>query len=469
MAARFVTVDHDRRLLLPPDIREWVPAGHLVHFVMDAVEELDMSEAKVNERGTGDEQYPPGMMLGLLIYCYASGMFSSRVIERMSYENVAVRLLCADTHPDHDTICTFRRRNAELLHRAFAQVLELAARCGVLKVGGVTVAIDGTKILANASKHSAVSYERAGQQMQELDLEITQLLAKAEEVDSKPLEDGLSIPEEVTRRQERKAKLAAARAEMEARAHARAQAERVEYEAKVAARDAARAAGKKPRGEEPTPPSEQPTAKDQVNFTDPESRIMPGGGAFVQAFNAQAGVEISSRLIVTQRVTNAPNDKRELAANMAVMEPAVGSVKTVLVDNGFYSEEAVRAVEENEQGESTGTRVLAALKRDRHGRRVADLEKKEDPCEPEPEAPFKDHMAHRVATKAGRLLYKQRQQTIEPVFGIIKEAMGFRRFSMRGKIKTALEWTLVCLAYNLRRLHRVGTSMGTASQALAAA
>ena len=157
MAARFVTVDHDTRLLLPPDIREWVPAGHLVHFVMDAVEELDMSEAKVNERGTGDEQYPPGMMLGLLIYCYASGMFSSRVIERMSYENVAVRLLCADTHPDHDTICTFRRRNAELLHRAFAQVLELAARCGVLKVGGVTVAIDGTKILANASKHSAVS------------------------------------------------------------------------------------------------------------------------------------------------------------------------------------------------------------------------------------------------------------------------------------------------------------------------
>ena len=298
------------------------------------------------------------------------------MIERMSYENVAVRLLCADTHPDHDTICTFRRRNAELLHRAFAQVLELAARCGVLKVGGVTVAIDGTKILANASKHSAVSYERAGQQMQELDLEITQLLAKAEEVDSKPLEDGLTIPEEVTRRHERKAKLAAARAEMEARAHVRAQAERVEYEAKVAAREAARAAGKKPRGEEPKPPSGQPSAKDQVNFTDPESRIMPGGGAFVQAFNAQAGVEIGSRLIVTQRVTNAPNDKRELVANMAVMEPAVGSVKTVLVHNGFYSEEAVRAVEENEQGESTGIRVLAALKRDRHGRRVADLEKK---------------------------------------------------------------------------------------------
>lgn len=469
MAARFVTVDHDTILLLPPNIREWVPEGHLVHFIMDAVEELDLSEAKVNERGSGDEQYPPGMMLGLLVYCYASGMFSSRVIERMTHENVAVRLLCADTHPDHDTICTFRRRNAELLHRAFAQVLEMAARCGVLKVGGVTVAIDGTKILANASKHSAVSYERAGQQMQELDLEITQLLAKAEDADSKPLEDGLSIPAEVMRRQERKAKLAAARAEMEARAHVRAQAERVEYEAKVAARDAVRSEGKKPRGKEPEPPSEKPGPKDQVNFTDEESRIMPGGGGFVQGYNAQAGVEIQSRLIVTQRVTQATNDKRELVPNMAGMEPAVGSVKTVLVDSGFYSEEAVKAVEKDEQGESTGIQVLAAMKRDRHGRRVADLEKKEDPDEPEPGAPFKDHMAHRVATKDGRQQYKQRQQTIEPVFGIIKEAMSFRRFSMRGKIKAALEWTLVCLAYNLRRLHRVGTSLGTSTQAVAAA
>lgn len=469
MGARFVTVDHDTLLLLPPDIREWVPAGHLVHFIMDAVDELDLSEAKINERGTGDEQYPPRMMLGLLIYSYASGMFSSRVIERMTYENVAVRLLCADTHPDHDTICAFRRRNAELLHRAFAQVLELAAGCGVLKVGGVTVAIDGTKILANASKHSAVSYERAGQQMQELDLEIAQLLSKAEDADSKPLEDGLSIPEEVTRRKERKAKLAAARAEMEARAYARAQAERVEYEAKVAARDAMREEGKKPRGKEPQPPSEEPGPKDQVNFTDEQSRIMPAGGGFVQGYNAQAGVEIQSRLIVTQRVTNATNDKRELVPDMAAMEPAVGSVKTVLVDSGFYSEEAVKAVEKNEQGESTGICVLAAMKRDRHGRRVADLEKKEDPSEPKPEAPFKDHMIHRVATKEGRLQYKQRQQTIEPVFGIIKEAMGFRRFSMRGQIKAGLEWTLVCLAYNLRRLHRLGTSLGVSTQSAMAA
>ena len=466
MGARFVRVDHDTQFLLPPDMRQWVPKDHLVHFIMDAVEELDVRAARVNQRGTGDEQYPPAMMLGLLVYCYASGVFSSRMIERMTYENVAVRMLCADTHPDHDTICAFRRNNGKLLAEGFAQVLEMAARCGVLKVGGVTVAIDGTKILANASKHAAVSYERAGEQMKELEEEIAALLAKAEDADWAPLEDGLRIPDEVTRRQERRAKLAAARAEMEARAYARAQAERAEYEAKLARREEVKVEGKKPRRQDPKPPSAEPEAKDQVNFSDPESRIMPlgGKGAFGQAYNAQAGVEIDSRLIVTQRVSNAPNDKKELAANVAAINPAVESVATVLVDSGFLSEEAVNSIECNEKGESTAVRVLAAVKRDRHGRRVADLEKKDDPPEPEAGASFQDRMAHRVATKAGRQLYKQRQQTIEPVFAILKEAMGFRRFSLRGQIKASLEWTLVCLAYNLRRLHRVIATRQTALQ-----
>ena len=400
MGARFVRVDHDTELLLPPDMREWVPKDHLVHFLMDAVEELDLRAARVNQRGTGDEQYPPAMMLGLLVYCYASGVFSSRVIEGMTYENVAVRVLCADTHPDHETICAFRRNNGKLLAEGFAQVLEMAARCGVLKVGGVSVAIDGTKILANASKHAAVSYERA------------------------------------------------------------------EYEAKLARREEVKVEGKKPRGQDPKPPSAEPEAKDQVNFSDPESRIMPlgGKGAFGQACNAQAGVEIESRLIVTQRVSNAPNDKKELAANVAAINSAVGSVATVLVDSGFLSEEAVNSIECNEKGEATAVRVLAAVKRDRHGRRVADLEKKDDPPEPEAGASFQDRMAHRVATKAGRQLYKQRQQTLEPVFGILKEAMECRRFSLRGQIKANLEWTLVCLAYNLRRLHRVITARQPAIQ-----
>ncbi|HEY5892265.1 MAG TPA: transposase, partial [Chthoniobacterales bacterium] len=155
MAQRMVNIDRDTPLLFAPDIRDWMPKNHLVHFILDAVEELDLRSALVNERGSGSEQYPPSMLLALLIYSYATGVFSSRQIERATYENVAARVLCADTHPDHDTICTFRQRNGKLLKESFGQVLQMAAACGVLKVGGITVAIDGTKMLANASKHAA--------------------------------------------------------------------------------------------------------------------------------------------------------------------------------------------------------------------------------------------------------------------------------------------------------------------------
>src|SRR5687767_8438978 len=267
MAARFVNIDHDTPLLLPPDMRDWVPENHLVHFVMAAVAELDLSGVAVNERGTGSQQYPPGMLLGLLIYSCATGVFSSRQIERATHDSVAVRLLCADTHPDHDTLCTFRKENAALLQRSFAQVIEMAARCGVFQVGGITVAIEGSKMLACASKHAAVSDEHAGAQMQELDLEIAQLLAKAEEADSTPLEDGLSVPAEIERRQQRKAKLAQARAEMEARAAVRSAAERAEHERHLANREKRRQAGQKRLGREPKPPGGGPGVSDQVNFT----------------------------------------------------------------------------------------------------------------------------------------------------------------------------------------------------------
>ena len=196
MPARFVNIDHDTPLLLPPDLRDWVPEDHLVHFIMDAVGLLDLGTARVNDRGTGSEQYPPGMMLGLLIYCYATGSFSSRRIERLTHENVAVRLLCADRHPDHDSICTFRRDNRALLESSFHQVLEVAARVRVLRVGDVTLALDGTKILASASKHSAVSHGHALKQMVLLEEQIAELLAKADAADSAPLEDGLSVPAE---------------------------------------------------------------------------------------------------------------------------------------------------------------------------------------------------------------------------------------------------------------------------------
>jgi transposase len=461
MAVRFVNIDHDTPLLLPPDMRDWVPENHLVHFVMAAVDELDLSAVPVNERGTGSEQYPPRMLLGLLIYSYATGVFSSRQIERCTYDSVATRLLCADTHPDHDTLCTFRRQSRELLSRTFATVLEMAARCGVLRVGGITVAIDGTKVMANASKHSAVSYGHAGETMRELDLEIEQLMRKAELADSVPLEDGLTVPEEIQRREQRKAQLAKARAEIEARAYARAQAERPGYEAKMAKRAAQRQEGKKPRGKDPEPPSQTPEPKDQYNFTDPESRIMKAGSGqhFEQSYNAQAAVEVDSRLIVSQTVCTAPNDKEQLAPTLNAMEDAAGPVSEVLIDSGFMSEKAVRAVESDAQGQSTGITVFAALQRKGHHRTVVDLEKREQPPAPPVDAPLEEQMAHRLATREGRERYKLRKQTVEPVFGIIKEAMGFRRFSLRGLEKVTLEWTLVTLAYNFKRLFHMGAQL----------
>ena len=463
MAARYIVIDHDTPMLLPPSLRDWLPEDHLAHVIMDAVEELDLSRAQVNQRGSGDAQYPPGMLLALLIYSYATGTFSSRQIERNSHDHVPVRYLCGDTHPDHDTICEFRRRNGELFAQSFAQVIEMAARSGVLKAGGITVAIDGTKVLASASKHSAVSYGHAGEKMRELDLEIAELMKKAEAADATPLDDGLSIPEELQRRVQRKAKLAAARAEMEVRALARAEEEREEYERKMAEREAQRSAGKKPRGKEPQPPSGTPEAKDQVNFSDEESRIMKAGNGhhFEQAYNAQAAVEIESRLIVGAPVVNAPNDKEQLAPTFAAIVPEAGPVAEVLIDSGFVSEQAVKQIETASDGQPSGVRVLAAVKREAHGRTVAQLEKRDDPPAPPPDAPWLEQMAHRVATKAGRLRYKQRQQTVEPVFGIIKQAMGFRRFSLRGLAKVRLEWTLVTLAYNLKRLFTLGAQFST--------
>lgn len=459
MAARFVSVDRDTQLLMPPDMRGWIPENHLSHFILEAVEGFDTGAAQVNHRGSGDAQYPPAMMLALLIYSYSSGVFSSRGIECSTYDSVAAGVLCADTHPDHDTICKFRRENGPLLEKAFSHVLELAARVGVMKVGKVTVAIDGTKILANASKHSAVSYEKAGEAMRELDLEVAELLKKAEDADSTPLEDGLTVPKEIARREERKAKLQAARAVMEARAAVRAAAERAQYEAKKAEREAQREQGKKPRGKEPKEPEGKPGAKDQMNFTDPESRIMPCGGKthFEQAYNAQAGVEIESRLIVTKRVSQAPNDKQELVEDVRAIDPVIQSVETILIDSGFVSEAAVAEVETPGE-DGAAPKVIGAVERKSHHRSVRDLEKKEDPPAPGKEATFTEKMAHRTATKEGREKYKHRQQTIEPVFGIIKEAMGFRRFSLRGQGKATLEWTLVCVSYNLRRLHRLATA-----------
>lgn len=461
MAARFVNIDYDTPLILPPNLRDWVPAHHLAHFILDAVEEMDLRQVRVNDRGTGSPQYPPRMLLALLLYGYATGVFSSRRIEQATYDSVPVRMICGDTHPDHDTICTFRAQNKALVQETFVRVLELAQALKFLQVGQITVAVDGTKLLANASKHAAVSYEHAGKTIEQLELEVQELLAKAEQADSTPLQEGLSIPAEVQRRQERKAKLAAARAEIEARAKARAAVEMADYQAKLAERESPQDKGQKPRGPAPQEPDRQPKASDQYNFTDPESRIMKAGSGqhFEQSYNAQAAVEVESRLIVGQRVSQAPNDKQELAPTVAAIAEPVKSVAGVLTDSGFYSEAAVRQVEQTRDGQPTGTIVYAALAKKDHHRTVRDLEQKPEPAAPEPGASISEVMKHRLNTVEGKAKYKLRQQTVEPVFGIIKSVLGFRQFLLRGARKVSLEWELVCLAYNLKRLHLMGAGV----------
>jgi transposase len=465
MATRFVVIDRDTPLLLPPNLRDWVPAHHLVHFILDAVDALDLRQIKVNIRGTGSEQYPPPMLLGLLIYSYATGTFSSRRIEQSTYDSVPVRLLSADTHPDHDTLCTFRRENQALLTESFVKVLQLAQQLKVLKFGQLTVAADGTKVLASASKHNALSYERAGELSTQLELEVQQLLAKAEQADATPLQDGLTIPEEITRRQERKAALALARAEIEARAQARYTARLAEYQEKMAERAAKKERGEKVGAHTPQPPTPGPEPSDQHNFTDPESRIMKAGNGnhFEQSYNAQAAVEVESRLIVGQRVSQSPNDKQELVPTLAAIPAEAGSVAAVLADSGFFSEQAVRAVEASAPGGAPGTQVYVAVEKSGHHRSVADLEVKPEPIAPAAGASFKEVMRHRLKTRGGKRLYKLRQQTVEPVFGIIKAALGFRQFRLRGQVKVSLEWTLVCLAYNLKRLHQLGAGMQLAA------
>ena len=433
MSTRFVMVDRDTPMLLPVDLREWLPTDHIVHFILEAVETLSLKGFQVNERGTGSEQYPPGMMLPLLIYSYATGRFSSREIEMATHSDVAVRYICGgDQHPDHDTICTFRRENRVLFEECFVKVLAYAGQTKVLKkVGGISV--DGTKIAANASKHAAVSYDHATRMIAELEKEVRALMAKAEEADNKPLEDGLSVPAEMARRQERKAKLEEAKRVIEARFAEK------QREAK----------GEEPSGRKRK--NKTPRGKDQFNFTDPESRIMKTADGFQQAWNAQAAVDTEgSLLIVGQRITEHGNDKQELMPTVQAVDPAVREVSHVLTDSGFYSEQAVTEVEKED-----GPTVYAALDRQGHHRSVEDLEKKPEPQAPAASAPVEERMRYRLRTKAGRALYALRKQTVEPVFGIIKEVMGFRRFMLRGKAKVSLEWTLVTLAYNFRRLHRL--------------
>ena len=445
--SNFRPVDRQTGFLLPPSVDEWLPEKHLARFVVEVIDGLDLRVMRGSYRGSGSASYPPSLLLGILVYGYATGVFSSRKLERASYDSVAFRFIAANQHPDHDTIAAFRRRFLQEIEGLFVQVLEVAREMGVLKMG--TVALDGTKIHANASRHSALSYEHAGRIEAQLKAEVAELLAKAEAADQADVPDGLSIPDELARREERLAKLAEARAKIEARAKERFDREQAEYEARLAARDTkAAATGRKPRGKPPQPPVEGPLPTDQINLTDEQSRIMPvPGGGFEQCYNAQAVVAAGSLLVVAANVVQAPNDKQQLEAMLGRIDALpedLGKPETLLADTGYFSAVNVTACA------TAGIAPLIAPGRQSHHPSLSERFAEEPPA-PDNPTPV-EAMVHRLKTPEGRKLYAQRKHTPEPVFGIIKSVLGFRQFLLRGLDQVRGEWNLVTMAWNLKRM-----------------
>ena len=445
--SNFRPIDRDSGFLMPPSVDEWLPERHLARFVVEVIAGLDLRAMTGSYRGSGEASYHPQLLLGILVYGYATGVFSSRKLERATYDSVAFRFIAANEHPDHDTIAAFRRRFLQQIGTLFVQVLGVAREMGVLKLG--TVALDGTKIHANASRHSALSYEHAGKIEVQLRAEVVDLMAKAEAADQADVPDGMSVPEELARREKRLAAIARARATIEARAKERHARERAEHEAKLAARAAKTAAtGKKPRGRPPVPPVEGPLPADQVNLTDEASRIMPvPGGGFEQCYNAQAVVAAGSLLVVAADVVQAPNDKQQLRPmldQVSALPGTLGKVEVLLADNGYFSEANVEACA------AAGIDPLIAMGREPHHPSLAE---RLTPAPPPPDAPTPlKTMAHRLKTPEGRKLYGLRKHTPEPVFGIIKSALGFRQFLLRGIDHVRGEWTLVTMAWNMKRM-----------------
>ena len=447
--SNFRAVDRGTAYLLPPSVDEWLPTDHLARFVVEIVEQLDFSALTLQYRGSGSEAYHPQMLAALLIYGYATGNYSSRKIEQACYDSIAFRFIAANTHPDHDTLCAFRRRFLPELQRLFVQVLQIAGQMKLLKLGAI--ALDGTKMHANASRHNALSHGRASQMEERLKQEVSELLRRAEQTDKADEKSPLDIPAELSRRETRLAAIAAAKAEIERRAAERLAREQAEYEAKLAAREQkAKDKGKRPGGKPPTPPTGGVQAKDQVNLTDPESRIMPrsGGGGFDQSYNAQAAVDTGSMLIVATRLVDTPADAKQVAPMLEQLQqlPAeLGSPHTLLGDAGFFSAANVGHCEQ------AHIEPLLARRRDQHY--LPWYERITEPAPLPDTADATERMLHRLKTPAGRALYGLRKQTVEPVFGIIKQAMRFRQFLLRGKAKVTGEWQLVSLAYNLKRMH----------------
>ncbi len=447
MKRTFKTVDYDQALDLTVRLGDCLPPDHLARFVVDSVAQLDLSALYAHYGQRGGEPYAPEVLLGLLLYGYAIGIFSTRKIERATYETVPFRFIAGNLHPDHDTLATFRHTFLQELQDLFVQVLMLAQEAGVLKLG--TISLDGTKMHADASKRKAVSYKRLLELETQLRAEIDELFALSEQREPPEMPDGLVVREETARRQDRLAHLVQAKAVIEARAQERAAAEQADYEERMAQRaERERTTGRRPGGRPPTPPTSEPRDGDQDNFTDPESRIMknPTNAGFEQDYNAQVAVDQVSLLIVGCALSNHPNDSQEAEPTLGAIPLAIGTPEAAALDAGYFGPATLGACARR------GIEPYIATGRDPHHpswqQRFAPL-----PDPPPENASAQVKMASKLKTGLGKAIYGARKCTVEPVIGIIKEVLGFRQFSLRGAQAADGEWSLVCLAFNLKRFH----------------
>ena len=447
MARKFKTVDYEKALNITVTLRDCLPPDHLARFIVELIAKLDLSRFYAQYGSRGGEPYAPEILLGLLLYGYATSVISSRKIETATYESIPFRFIAGGLHPDHDTIAQFRKTFLPEIEELFVQVLVMAQEAGVLNLENVS--LDGSKIHADASKSKAVSYKRLLEIESQLSTEVKELFALLKQTDPNELPEGLNIAEEIAFRQARLVNLAQAKAVIEARAEERYRAEKAEYEAKMREREEkAKETGRKPRGRKPQPPTPGPRDKDQYNFTDPESRIMKNStdDGFDQHYNVQLAVDQASYLVVANTLSNHPNDYAEAIPTLDAIPDQVGKPKAAALDNGYFSESNIKEIEARE------IEPYIATGREPHHKSwrawFAEL-----PAPPSEDASPTVKMAYKLQTEIGKAIYSLRKSTVEPVIGIIKEILGFRQFSLRGLAVVAGEWCLVCLAFNLKRLH----------------
>jgi transposase len=449
MTRQFEKPDYEAMLNKTIHVTEALPEEHLARFVVSVVSLLDLGNIYGQYANVGGKAIAPEVLLGLLVYGYASGVFSSRKIERATYEHLAFQYVAGGLHPDHDTLANFRKTFLGEIQALFVQVLLLAQEVGVLKLGNIS--LDGSKVHADASKRKAVSHKRLLQIEARLRAEVHALLSLGESADQGEvvLPGGLVIEAEITRRQLHLESLARAKAVLEARAAERYVAESAEYEAKVREREAkAKRKGRRPGGKPPVPPQPGPGDKDQYNFTDPDSRIMKNStdDGFDQHYNAQVAVDQASLLILANSLSNHPNDKAEAEPTLAALSPDLGPVDAAALDNGYFSPATIKACEQRK------IEPYIATGRQTHHQSWKTFFAQESEPPPDNASP-KVKMAYKLQTEPGREIYRLRKSTVEPVIGIIKEVLGFRQFSLRSLFAAAGEWSLVCLAFNLKRLH----------------